>query len=83
MLKIKDVTRLNAFGYMHEKPTGFSGFYSKEFVDNEAEEYSHVFVNEKTGIVSIDGDAMNELLDEVFELQAAGLLVRVSNDEKD
>ena len=83
MIKIKDVTRLNAFGYTHEKPTGFkTGFYNKEFANYDAGEYSHIFVNEKTGVVSIDGDAMNELLDEVFELKSAGLLVRVSDDEK-
>ena len=83
MIKVKDLTRLKAFGYAHEKPTGFKfGFYNKEFVNNEAEEYSHIFVNEKTGIVSIDGDAMNELIDEIFELKSAGLLVRVSDDEK-
>ena len=29
-----------------------------------------------------EGDAMDELLDEIFELKSAGLLVRVSDDEK-
>ena len=84
MLKVKDVSRLKAFGYTYEGSTYFdTGFNNKYITDNEAEEHSHIFVNEKTGIVGISGDPMFELLDEVFELQAAGLLVRVKDDEKD
>lgn len=83
MIKVKDVTRLKAFGYKYEEPTCFeTGFYCKEFVNNEDEEYSHIFVNEKNGIVCITGDAMNELIDEIFELKSAGLLVKVNDDLK-
>ena len=82
MIKIKDVTRLNAFGYKKTAYFNSCQFFVKDFENKYTEEHAHISINENTGIVSAVGDAMDELLDEIFELKSAGLLVRISDDEK-
>ena len=79
MIKIKDVSRLEAFGY--KKTTYFNScqFFVKNFENKYTEEHAHISINENTGIVSAVGDAMDELLDEFFDLAFARMLEKVTS----
>ena len=81
MLKVKDVTRLKAFGYNNVQ-LGGKDVLTKVFKDTILEKYATMFVDTNNGELYAEGDAMDGILEEVFELKSAGLLIRVSDDEK-
>ena len=84
MLKIKDVTRLKAFGY-EEVKDGYkkerdNGHYKLRIIVSPEGWLNCMNVGYK---VTPNWKWIDSwFFDEVFELQAAGLLVRVSDDEK-
>ena len=109
MIKIKDVSRLKAFGF---EELG-EGFYSKVLVDEERDKFNvkHTITilvgqNKKITVVHewkkdlkdkmeqehnrhyghLEHNYINGYstipLDDIFELQAAGLLIKVSDDEQ-
>ena len=69
MIRVKDVTRLKAFGYEN-----MSGFKAK-IVGGAL-----ICVDDENSNIRITGAACVELAEELFDLQAAGLLERVKEN---
>ena len=69
LIRVKDTERLKAFGY--------------ETMNNrEAKNVGHAFISfgKESGDICVTGNACVELAEELFDLQAAGLLERVSEN---
>ena len=73
MLKVKDTSRLKAFGFSFDADV-------KDFVKHIVDinnNYATIFVNSVNGKMYVCGDASNELLETIFDLQAANIIERV------
>ena len=64
MIKVKDLTRLKAFGYNDKR----EDFFYKIFKAAIVEDYSIIFISKENGELYARGNAINELLDELFNL---------------
>ena len=87
MIKIKDVARLKEFGYKQilkdvSPVIAPQPYFYKHLESDLFDESVDIWVS-GTGVITVIGNAIEELLEEGSKLESAGLLVGVSNDEKD